>query len=98
MARPFCAASRAKSQVTVWSVDGKKLFSTKDKGQPLTFTPGKSEVFLGLEQGVIGMAAGEMRTLIVPPGFQKAMDGNPPTTDFLLPKDQTVLVDVEALP
>ncbi|MDE3060418.1 MAG: FKBP-type peptidyl-prolyl cis-trans isomerase [Pseudomonadota bacterium] len=83
--------------VTLWSVDGKKLFSTKDQ-KPLDLTPGKSEVFLGLEQGVIGMPAGGTRTLIVPPAFQKTMNGNAPATDFPFPKNQTVLVDVEGVP
>ncbi len=54
----YCGNS-VTANVTVWSVDGKKLYSTKDKGHnPITFTPGKSQVFLGLEQGVLGMSAG----------------------------------------
>jgi hypothetical protein len=76
---------------------GNKLFSTP-ADKPLTFTPGKSEVFLGLEQGIIGMARGAKRTLVVPPVLQKTLLGNAPTIDFPLPKEQTVLVDVEALP
>ncbi len=91
---PILCGEAATVRVTLWSLDGKKLFSTKD----LTFTPGKSEVFLGLEQGVIGMPRGEMRTLVVPPAFQKTMRGNPPGINFPLPKNQTVLVDVESLP
>lgn len=82
-----------KAKVTVWSTEGKKLFAAKE---PLEFTPGKSETFLGLEQGVIGMRVGGMRTLVVPPTFQKTMHGNKPVVDIPLPKTQTVLVDVEA--
>lgn len=84
-----------KARVTVWSLDGKKIFSGNE---PLAFTPGKSETFLGLEQGVIGMRVGGMRTLVVPPVFQKTMDGNAPIVDIAFPKSQTVLVDVETLP
>jgi peptidylprolyl isomerase len=37
-----------KMQLTVWSVEGKKLFSTYDEGHtPLTFTTGKSETIMG---------------------------------------------------
>ncbi len=81
-----------KAMVTVWSLEGKKIFSTKE---PVTFTTGASQIFLGVEQGVIGMLRGGTRTLIVPPAFQKTMRGNRPVVDIALPKTQTVLVDVE---
>lgn len=88
--------SEAKLHLTLWHLDGKKLFSTKDKGgQPIAIIPGTSTVFLGLEQGVIGMSPGGVRTLIVPPGFQKTLYGNKPSIDFPFPKQQTVLVDIE---
>lgn len=94
----FCGQP-VRLELTLWSVDGKKLYSTKDAGKsPITFTPGNSEVFLGLEQGVIGMTPRMQRMLIVPPTFQKTMNGNAPAIDFPLPKAQTVLVDIEALP
>jgi len=88
-----------KIHITVWGVDGKKLFTTHDEGkEPITFTPGKSEVMLGLEQGVVGMSASGARTLIVPPAFQQTMNGNPASTDIPLPENQIVIVDVETLP
>lgn len=94
----FCGDS-VKLHMTLWSVDGKKLYSTKDAGKsPITFTTGNSEVFLGLDLGVIGMVARSQRMLIVPPAFQKTMNGKAPTIDFPLPKNQTILVDIEALP
>lgn len=88
----------AKVQVTFWSMDGKKLYSTQDEGKtPISFTPGKSEVLLGLDQGVIGMTRGEIRLLVIPPDFQKTMNGNAPTIEFPLPAKQTVLADVETV-
>jgi len=90
--KPVLCGEAGKFQVTIWGLDGKKLDS-----QTVEFTPGKSEVFLGLEQGVIGMNRGGVRTLVVPPTFQNSMNGNTPTAQFPLPKEQTVLVDVEAV-
>lgn len=92
-----CGAA-AKVKVTLWALDGKKLYPTQVEQGPITFTPGQSEVFLGLEQGVIGMTPGSTRTLIVPPAWQKTMNGNAPALDFPFPKDQTVLVDIEGVP
>lgn len=88
-----------KAHITVWSVDGRKLFSTRGEGrEPITFTPGKSEMMLGLEQGAVGINLAGARTLIVPPPFQKTMNGNAPKADIPLPQRQTVLIDLEALP
>jgi peptidylprolyl isomerase len=64
----------------------------------VSFTPGKSEVFIGLEQGVLGMTKGSVRTLVVPPVFLKTMNGNPTAIAFPLPENESVLVDVEYLP
>ncbi|MFO0388717.1 MAG: FKBP-type peptidyl-prolyl cis-trans isomerase [Alphaproteobacteria bacterium] len=87
---------RIKAHVTVWGMDGKKLFSSKDtNGEPLQFTLGLSEVIVGLEQGVIGMTSGEIRTIIIPPEFQKPLRKDTPDIKIPLPANQTVLVDVE---
>lgn len=87
----------AKAHVTVWNAAGKKTFSTKDKGKPVEFTPGKSEVFLGLEQGIIGMQVGGKRMLVVPPSFQKTLHSNAPNEPIPLPQTQIAIVDIEAL-
>lgn len=89
---------KAKAQVTLWSLEGKKIYASADAGKPIEFTIGKSEVFLGLEQGVIGMLQGGARTMIVSPPLQKTLNGSPAAVAFPFPRNQTVLVDVEALP
>lgn len=78
-------------QATVWSLEGKKIFETKE---PIAFTPGKSEVALGIEQGVIGMPRGSTRTLIIPPSLQKTLSGSKPIHSLFLPQAQPVIVDV----
>ncbi len=96
---PILCGEPIKAHIIVWGTDGKKLYDTREGGKdPIAFTPGKSEVFLGLEQGVIGMVPGATRTLIVPPTFQKLMRGDKPATQIPLPENQTVLVDVESIP
>ena len=96
---PILCGSPAKLQLVVWDIEGKKLFSTLDAGHaPLIVTPGTSSIFLGLELGIAGMKAGEKRTLIVPPDFQKIMNGNDPEVVFPFPAKQLVLVDVEVTP
>lgn len=88
-----------KAQLTLWDTKGSKLFTTYGEGKaPLNFTLGLSQVFSGLEQGVVGMREGEMRTLIVPPSFQKPLRPNPKAVDFHLPQNQTIIVDVELIP
>lgn len=95
----YTCGSEAKVHVSIWDVEGKKLYNSRDNnGNPLTFTIGKSEVFLGLEQGMLEMSEGMHRNLIVPPSFQRTLQGKAPTINFPLPKNQTILVDIESVP
>ncbi len=95
----YTCGSEAKVHVSIWDIEGKKLYNSRDNnGAPLTFTIGKSEVFLGLEQGVLEMSDGMHRNLIVPPSFQKTLHNSAPAIDFPLPKNQIILIDVESVP
>jgi len=87
---------RAALRVKMWDIGGKLLYSNADEKEPLFITPGKAEVMLGLEQGVMGMLEGGTRLLIIPPAFQNTMRGEKPKFDFPLPKDQAVMVEVQA--
>jgi FKBP-type peptidyl-prolyl cis-trans isomerase len=94
---PSICGQTVKVHATIWDMAGNKLFSTPEN-KPLSITLGKGEVFLGLEQGIIGLPSGAQRTLIVPPALQGVLEGRKPTMQFPLPEGQTVLVDVETLP
>lgn len=83
-------------RLKIWDLTGKLLYSNAGDKEPITLTPGKSELMLGIEQGVIGMLEGGTRLLIIPPAFQKTMSGDAPKTDFPLPEAQVVMVEVEA--
>jgi len=88
----------ASFNVTVWNIEGAKLYTSSGEDKsPLTLTPGSSEHFLGLENSLIGMKPGGVRTVIVPPAYQKRMNGGAEPLEIAFPKNQTVLVDIEAL-
>jgi FKBP-type peptidyl-prolyl cis-trans isomerase len=62
--------------------DGKLIFSSRAKNQPVTFTLGANQVIPGVEEGVTGMTVGERRTLRVPP----ALDGRQFDPAFIPPE------------
>ncbi len=45
--------------------NGRIIDSTEDSG-PLTFTIGNDQVFVALEQAIIGMASGETKNILIP--------------------------------
>lgn len=47
----------------IGTLDNGRIFDQRDEEQPLSFTIGEEEVFTTLEQGVIGMAPGEVRNI-----------------------------------
>ena len=49
----------------IGTLDNGKIFDQRDGDQPLSFTIGSGEVFPALEQGVVGMAAGEVRNIFL---------------------------------
>ena len=53
---------RAKIHYTVKLQNGKSVGSSRG-GQPLSFTIGRGKVFKKLEQGIIGMKVGDVRTI-----------------------------------
>jgi len=60
--------ARIGSTVTVQYVgtlDNGRIFDSTTDEEPLTFTIGASQVFSALEQAVVGMAAGEVRNIVV---------------------------------
>lgn len=83
--------------MTLWKVDGTKIFSTDDTGNPVTFTVGASQIAYGIEQVVTGMAEDNQRTIIIPAAYAKPLvhseDANPLAT---LP-NETIVGEVHLL-
>lgn len=72
---------------TGWLTDGKKFDSSKDHGQPFSFTLGAHQVIEGWDKGVAGMKEGGKRRLTIPPtlgyGDRGAGDAIPPNATLI---------------
>lgn len=58
--------------------NGLQFDASWDRGQPFTFTLGQGQVIQGWDDGIVGMAAGGRRELVIPPaqGYGEAGSGS----------------------
>jgi protein-disulfide isomerase len=73
--------------------DGTVFDSSVARGTPFEFEIGKGHVIRGWEKGLIGMKAGERKTLRIPPEDGYGLRGAPPT----IPPNATLVFEVELL-
>jgi peptidylprolyl isomerase len=78
---PAMPGQRVTIHETLTLPDGKLIFSTHAKNEPVTFQLGANQVIPGVEEGVTGMRVGERRELRVPP----ALDGRQFDPAFIPP-------------
>ncbi len=72
--------------------NGKRIDSTRDKGEPLYFTLGNAQVIPGFDQGIRGMRVGGKRRLMIPPALGYAEQGAKN-----IPPNATLIYEVELI-
>jgi len=78
---------------TGWLTDGNKFDSSKDRGQPFSFTLGKGQVIRGWDQGVAQMKQGSTVKLTIPPELGYGAHG----AGGLIPPHATLIFEVELI-
>ncbi len=89
--------SKAKVHYTLWLDDGagekgKRLQSSKDRGQPFVCTVG-FRLIPGWSDGMIGMQAGGVRQLWIPSSLAYGPRGMPP----VIPANADIIFEIELL-
>ena len=95
------AAPRAGQTVTVhytgWLDEagkkGAKFDSSRDRGQPFSFTLGQGQVIKGWDEGVATMKAGGRRILVIPASLGYGARG----AGGVIPPNATLIFDVELI-
>ena len=90
---PVKAGDRVSVHYTGILTGGKVFDSSKARNQPFEFVVGRGTVIRGWEVGLLGMRAGGVRRLTIPPEQAYGDRGAPP----LIPPRSTLYFEVELL-
>ena len=75
-------------------LNGQKFDSSRDRGEPFTFTIGVSQVIQGWQEGLIGMQAGGIRKLTIPPELAYGQQG---AGNGAIPPNSTLIFEIELM-
>lgn len=85
--------------IILYDQKGGPQFNSRDgeNAAPIAITPGDGGLMAGLEQGIIGMKPGEIRSLILPPVWQRPLREAAQNVPSILTRatDHIVIMDVE---
>ncbi len=77
---------------TGWLPNGQKFDSSRDRGEPIRLRIGMGEVIAGWDEGIVGLAPGARRRLVIPPGLGYGETGD---QSGVIPPNSTLVFDVE---
>ena len=78
---------------TGYLTDGTKFDSSRDRGQPLTFTLGQHQVIAGWDEGIALMSVGAKYKLIIPASLGYGATG----AGGVIPPNATLVFDTELM-
>ncbi len=87
------AGAVVSTHYTGWLADGSKFDSSYDRGQPFQLQLGQGLIIPGWEEGLLGMRAGGVRQLVIPPDLAYGAEGQPP----VIPPNATLIFEVTVL-
>jgi FKBP-type peptidyl-prolyl cis-trans isomerase len=81
------------TRLSDWLRLGKEFDNSRVRNVPFTFPVGQGQVIRGWDLGMLGMRAGGVRKIVIPPAYAYGAKGVPP----VIPPNSTLIFEVELL-